>query len=295
MIKHFLNNDKVFDTIVNIFVFCILVFTLYPIYFVLIASFSDPVMVANGDIILYPKGINVEGFSYILKDIRIWRGYYNTFMYTFFGTLLALLITIPAGYALSRKDLKGKKSIMLFMVITMYFNGGLIPTYLVVKSLGLIDTPYVLIILGSFSVFNLIITRTYYISTLPLELQEAAEIDGCTIPKYFMVVVVPLSKPIIAIMALYYAVSHWNSFFNALIYVNNIRLYPLQLILRDILITGQTVDVTTTDPEVVERLKRIAQTIKYGVIIVSSLPVLVMYPFVQKYFVKGVMIGSLKQ
>lgn len=295
MIRKFLNNNKTFDIVVIVLVTLILIFTFYPLYFVVIASFSDPTMVANGEVMFWPKGINFEGYEYIFQDKRIWLGYYNSIRYALFGTLLALFITIPAGYALSRRDMKGKKVIMMFMIVTMYFHGGLIPTYLVVKALGLVDTPFVLMILGSFSVFNLIITRTFYTSSLPHELQEAAEIDGCTIPQYFFHVVLPLSKPIIAIIALYYAVGHWNSFFNSLIYVTNTKLYPLQLILRDILISGQIVDVSTSDPEVIERLRQIAKSIKYGVIIVSSLPVILMYPFVQKHFVKGVMIGSVKQ
>ena len=170
----------------------------------------------------------------------------------------------------------------------------MIPTYLVVKGLHLVDTPYVLMIMGSFSVFNLILCRTFFINTLPIELQEAAEIDGCNMFQYFIKIVLPLSKAIIAIMALYYAVGHWNSFFNGMIYVTNMKLYPLQVILRDILISGQSVDPSSMDPDALEIMKQIARTIKYGVMIVSSLPVLIMYPFVQKYFVKGVMIGSVK-
>lgn len=178
--------------------------------------------------------------------------------------------------------------------ISKFFSGGLIPTYLVVKGLHLVDTPYVLMIMGSFSVFNLILCRTFFINTLPIELQEAAEIDGCNMFQYFVKIVLPLSKAIIAIMALYYAVGHWNSFFNGMIYVTNMKLYPLQVILRDILISGQSVDPSSMDPDALEIMKQIARTIKYGVMIVSSLPVLIMYPFVQKYFVKGVMIGSVK-
>ena len=207
---------------------------------------------------------------------------------------MGLFITIPAGYALSRKDVVGRSIIMKLLLFTKFFSGGLIPTYLVVKRLHLVDTPYVLMILGSFSVFNLILCRTFFINTLPQELQEAAEIDGCSIFQYFIKIVLPLSKAIIAIMALYYAVGHWNAFFNGLIYVTNNKLYPLQVILRDILISGQSVDPSIIDPESLDLMKQIARTIKYGVIIVSSLPVLIMYPFVQKYFVKGVMIGSVK-
>ena len=267
---------------------------LYPLWFVIIASVSSPELVASGKVLLFPKGVTWEGYRYILSDRRIWTGYYNTIRYTLFGTLIALFLTIPAGYALSRPDMAGRGVVMKLLIITKYFSGGLIPTYLIVKGLHLTDTPYVLMILGSFSVFNLILCRTFFVNTLPLELQEAAEIDGCNMFQYFMRVVIPLSKAIIAIMVLYYAVGHWNSFFNALIYVNNNKLYPLQLILRDILITGQSVDPSVTDPESIELMKEIARTIKYGVIIVSSLPVLVLYPFVQKYFVKGVMIGSVK-
>lgn len=287
-------SDIVFLSIVYGTVILISIVILYPLWFVIIASISDPNLVATGEVLLLPKGITFEGFKYIFRDPRIWSGYYNTIRYTVVGTILALFITVPAGYALSRTDMMGRGIIMKLLIVTKYFSGGLIPTYLVVKSLGLVNTPYVLMILGSFSVFNLILCRTYFLNTMPIELQEAAEIDGCGIFQYFMKVVIPLSKSIIAIMVLYYAVGHWNSFFNGLIYVTDSDLYPLQLILRDILITGQSVDPATVDPESLELMKQIARTIQYGVIIVSSLPVLVLYPFVQKHFVKGVMIGSVK-
>lgn len=249
---------------------------------------------ASGEVLFWPKGVTLEGYKYIFRDKRIWTGYRNTLLYTGVGTILGLFITIPAGYALSRKDMVGSSIIMKLLLFTKYFSGGLIPTYLVVKGLHLVDTPYVLMIMGSFSVFNLILCRTFFINTLPLELQEAAEIDGCGIFQYFIKIVLPLSKAIIAIMALYYAVGHWNSFFNGLIYVTDSKLYPLQVILRDILISGQSIDPSIMDPESLELMKQIARTIKYGVIIVSSLPVLMMYPFVQKHFVKGVMVGSVK-
>lgn len=287
-------SDRLFLFIVYTTVALISIMILYPLWFVIIASISDPNLVATGEVLLLPKGITFEGFKYIFRDPRIWSGYYNTIRYTVVGTMLALFITIPAGYALSRTDMKGRGIIMKLLIVTKYFSGGLIPTYLVVDALGLVNTPYVLMILGSFSVFNLILCRTYFLNTMPIELQEAAEIDGCGIFQYFMKIVIPLSKSIIAIMVLYYAVGHWNSFFNGLVYVTDSDLYPLQLILRDILITGQSVDPSTVDPESLELMKQIARTIQYGVIIVSSLPVLVLYPFVQKHFVKGVMIGSVK-
>lgn len=286
--------DLIFLTIVHFTVLVISVVILYALWFVVIASISNPNLVASGEVLFWPKGVTFEGYKYILRDKRIWTGYRNTILYTIVGTLLGLFITIPAGYALSRKDVVGRSIIMKLLLFTKFFSGGLIPTYLVVKKLHLVDTPYVLMILGSFSVFNLILCRTFFINTLPQELQEAAEIDGCSIFQYFIKIVLPLSKAIIAIMALYYAVGHWNAFFNGLIYVTNNKLYPLQVILRDILISGQSVDPSIIDPESLDLMKQIARTIKYGVIIVSSLPVLIMYPFVQKYFVKGVMIGSVK-
>ncbi len=293
-LKRMSKSDRLFLFIVYTTVALISIMILYPLWFVIIASISDPNMVATGEVLFLPKGVTFEGFKYIFRDTRIWTGYYNTIRYTVVGTMIALFITIPAGYALSRTDMKGRGIIMKLLIVTKYFSGGLIPTYLVVDALGLVNTPYVLMILGSFSVFNLILCRTYFLNTMPIELQEAAEIDGCGIFQYFMKIVIPLSKSIIAIMVLYYAVGHWNSFFNGLVYVTDSDLYPLQLILRDILITGQSVDPSTVDPESLELMKQIARTIQYGVIIVSSLPVLVLYPFVQKHFVKGVMIGSVK-
>jgi len=284
--------DTVFDIVVMVLLSFILLLTFYPLYFITIASISDPNAVMSGKTLLWPVDINLKGYEMILNDTRILTGYYNTVRYTLFGTLVGLFITIPAGYALSIKTLPGINFITKLMVFTMYFSGGLIPTYLVVRGLGLINTPYVLMIVGSFSVFNTIITRTYFVSTLPAELSEAAEIDGCSPEKYFVLIVLPLSKPIIAVIALYYAVGHWNSFFSALIYVNRQALYPLQLVLRDILVNANTINVD--DWETQMELQNIAQTIRYGIIVVSSLPVIMIYPFLQRYFVRGIMIGAVK-
>ena len=288
-------SDKRFNMIVLTLVIIITIVIFYPLYFVVIASFSDPNLVANGQVLLFPKGITLEGYKYIFADRRIGTGYLNTFFYTIAGTALAVAITIPAAYALSRKDMLGRGLLMKIFVFTMYFNGGLIPMYLCINQLGLIDTPLVLVILGSFSTFNLIICRTFFESTIPIELQEAAEIDGCSIPRFFFSIVLPLSKAIIAIMVLYYAVGHWNDFFNALIYTNRPEYQPLQLIMREILLQGQAVNTSTVmSPEEMLRLEQIGRSIKYGAIIVSTVPMMVFYPFVQKYFVKGVMIGSIK-
>ena len=287
--------DRAFDTVVMFLLALACLSVLYPLYFVAIASISDPTAVTSGEALLYPVRINFKSYEMIFKDQRIWTGYGNTVLYTFFGTIFGLAVTIPSGYALSRKDMIGRGIILKLMVFTMYFQGGLIPTYLVVQKLQLINTRYVLIILGSFSVFNLIIARTFFETNIPRELQEAADIDGCSTQRFFFSVVLPLSKAIVAVIALYYAVAHWNSFFNALIYVSEEKLYPLQLILRDILLSSQTLAADgMSDPETIREMERIALSIKYGIIIVASVPVLALYPFLQKYFVKGVMIGSIK-
>lgn len=286
--------DRVTMIVINLILILIGLIVLYPLYFVVIASVSDPAAVNNGKALLYPVSPSLVGFRYIFNDNRILTGYQNTIIYTFFGTLFGLLLTTIGGYALSRSDMPGAGIIMRLAVFTMYFSGGLIPTYMVVKDLNLINTRLVLIILGSFSVYNLIVTRTFFLSKIPQEFREAASIDGCGNGRFFLSIVLPLSKEILAVIGLFYAVSHWNSFFNALIYVNDQKLYPLQLFLRDMLIVSQTLVGDNMNPEDLLELQKIAETIKYGVIIVSSLPVLVLYPFVQKYFVKGVMIGGIK-
>lgn len=292
--KMIFNSDTIFDIIITLIIIAVTLIILYPLYFVVIASISDPAMVASGNVILAPKGINYDGYWYIFRDHRIISGYKNTVIYAVLGTLLALLITIPAGYALSRKDLPFRNAIMKITLFTKFFSGGLIPTYLVINSLHLVNTRAIIIILGAFSVFNLILCRTFFVNTMSDELREAAEVDGCPTFTFFCKIVLPLSGSIIAIMVLYYAVAYWNSFFNALIYLSDANKYPLQMIMRDILITGQALQADVSDPDAYEQMLRIAQSIKYGVIIVSSLPVLVLYPFVQKHFVKGIMIGSLK-
>lgn len=293
------SSDRLFDFIVNVILIIILIITIYPLYFIVIASLSDPDAVNTGSMLLYPIGtkgklLNFEGYGRVFRDNRIWRGYYNTIIYTFFGTIAGVAATILAGYSISRKDLIGKGFITRIFVFTMYFGGGLIPTYMVVDKLHLINTPLVMIILGSVSVYNIIIAKSFFQSTIPAELQEAAFIDGCGNGRFFLKIVIPLSKSIIAVLTLYYAVGHWNAFFNALIYLNNEKLYPLQLILRDILIASQMLVSNETDMESIGEAQRIAESLKYAVIIVSTLPVLIIYPFLQKYFVKGVMIGSIK-
>jgi putative aldouronate transport system permease protein len=288
-------NEIIFDLIV--FVFCAFVFLIiaYPLYFVIIASVSDSTLVATGQVTLFPKGFSLFGYNEIFKDSRIWVGYRNTVVYTFLGTAVNLLFTLPAAYALSRPEFRARRFLMLAFVIIMFFNGGLIPTYLLMKGMHLTNTMWVFILPFSVNVFNLIITRTFFETAIPKELYEAAAMDGCTHFKYFMKVTLPLSKSVISVIGLYYLVAHWNDFFTALVYIRNNNLQPLQIVLRDILLSNQVfAGGAGTGGAAGGYAQRYADQVKYGVIIVSTLPVLVVYPFIQKYFEKGVMIGSIK-
>ncbi|QNK57902.1 carbohydrate ABC transporter permease [Paenibacillus sp. PAMC21692] len=289
-------SDILFNIIVTAIALVALLVTFYPLYFITIASISSPEDILSAKVIFKPSGVDFSAYQFIFEDERIWKGYANTILYTVCGTLFGVGVTTLAGYALSRQDLAGRGWLMKVMVFTMFFNGGLIPTYMVVKELNLLNTPFVLMILGSVWVYNIIISKTFFEQTIPKELLEAAFIDGCGNFRFFMSVVLPVSKSVIAVIALFYAVGHWNSYFNALIYVTERKLYPLQLILRDILVQGQTLPAPSdaSELEALAEKQRIAEVIKYGVVIVSSLPLLVIYPFLQRFFVKGVMIGSVK-
>ena len=289
--------DKIVNFL-NLFLLTVLfLVVLYPLIFIVSASFSDPQLVSTGKIYLLPKGFNIEGYVRIFRDKEIMIGYRNTIFYTVAGTLVNLALTLPAAYALSKKDLVGRNVIMFFMAITMYFSGGMIPTYLLVKSLNLLNTWVVLLIIGAVSTYNLIVARTFFITGVPHELEEAAIIDGCSQARTFLLIVLPVSKALIGVMALYYGVGHWNSFFSALIYITDRNKVPLQLVLREILIGEQMreemLEEAMNDEMQALRLQ-LATLIKYGVIVVSSAPVMVAYPFLQKYFNRGIMLGSLK-
>nr|WP_275422562.1 carbohydrate ABC transporter permease [Paenibacillus mucilaginosus] len=285
----------IFD-VLNYFVLsAIAIIVLYPLYFVFIASISNPTAVLNGEMWIWPKGITMEGYSRIIQEGSIWRGYQNTILYTSVGTAINVLLTVLAGYALSRKDLYGRNTIMVYLLITMFFSGGLIPTYLVIKKLHLINTMWALILPKAVSLFNIIIARSFFQDTIPVELLEAAKMDGCSDVTFFAKIVLPLSKAIIAVLALFYAVGYWNSFFDALIYLGDERMYPLQLVLRNLLvIQNELASQFVTDVESAEVQQRVASLLKYGVIVIASLPLLIVYPFIQRYFVQGVMIGSVK-
>ena len=277
--------DRIFYVVTRVLLAVFLVIVLYPIYFVVIASFSDSAYVNSGEFLFYPKGFTLLGYSQIFKTTRIWISYMNTLIYVVFGTMLGL----------SQKKLLGRNVIMGLLVFTMYFGGGLIPTYLVIKGIHLTNTRLLLVIMGSISVYNIILIRSFFAGTLPQELQDAAFIDGCGNGQYFFRIALPLSKAILSVIGLYIAVAHWNSYFNALIYVTDRAKQPLQLYLREVLLMAQsTSDLMESDPQAAALLNRMVEVIKYGIIVVSTVPIICVYPFLQKYFVKGVMIGSVK-
>ncbi len=291
--KHSCFQDKIFDNIVLIMLGGAFILTAYPLFFVLIASISDPNYVNAGEVFLYPKGFSLRAYEFVLQDSRIMTGYLNTIIYTVLGTLLSVTVTVCAAFALSRKELMFSRFFTWYFLFTMYFSGGLIPTYLQVRDLGLTNTRGAMIIVGAVGIWNLIVCRTFFRNTIPDELLEAASIDGCGMLRFFFQIVIPNAKPIIAIMVLYYAVGQWNEFFKALIYISKSELYPLQLILRDMLLASQTLAIDA-DPELIIEMTKQAESMKYAMIVVSSLPVLALYPFVQKFFVKGMMVGSVK-
>ena len=278
------------------------VIMLYPLIFVLSASFSDPKAVAGGEMLLLPVKPSLEGYRYLMQYKEIWVGYGNTIFYMIAGTLLNLAATLPCAYAMSRKDLKGRKYLMIYFMITMYFSGGMIPGYLNIKSLGLLDTRGVILINGLVSTFNLIVARTYFMTSIPWEIQEAAVIDGCNDFQIFGKIIFPLSKAITVVMTLYYGVGRWNSYFVEMIYLKDRNKFPLQLFLREILTKSTFAKTAMADgmsfsaEQMMALIKQAdtANMIKYGVIVLSALPMLIIYPFLQKYFEQGVMIGSVK-
>lgn len=290
--------DIAFDVVVIVLLTLILLIMIYPMYFILIASISDPGLVVSGKVFLYPRKVTMESYQMVFETKSIWTGYLNTVIYTVLGTMYNLCTLIPAAYVMSKKNLPGRGFFSMFFFITMYFGGGMIPTYLLMKNLGLLDTRWVLI-LGSVSCYNLIVARQYYQNSIPESLYEAARIDGASEFKCFFRIALPLSSSIIAVMTLFHAVGHWNSYYNALLYVHKADYYPLQLILREILLLNQNVleGAILDDPDAATwaiRRMWIAESMKYSIIFISCAPLLVAYPFVQKYFVKGVMVGSVK-
>jgi putative aldouronate transport system permease protein len=286
-------DDKIFNIFIYVVSSIIMLLVLYPLVFVVSASFSNPDLVINGKVLLFPKGFTIEPYKLVFKNPSIWTGYKNTILYMVLGTVINVIFTVMLAYPLSRRDLPARNVFMFLLAFTMYFNGGLIPTYLLVRDLHMENKIWAMVIPNAIATYNVIITRTFFQTNVPDELYEAAAIDGCSNIRMLTAIVLPISKAIIAINVLFYGVAHWNAYFNALIYLRKSQLYPLQLILREILILNQTEEMGSNSVGMGEKIM-LAESIKYSVIVVSSVPVLLMYPFVQKYFVKGVMIGAIK-
>lgn len=285
--------DRIFGAAVIILSILVFAIVAYPLWFVLIASVSNSNLVNLGKVTILPKDIRFYGYQQVFQDVRIWRGYLNTIIYVVLGTLLNMAVTMPAAYALSRPDFKGRGKIMFYFVFTMFFSGGLVPLYMTISSLGLISTRTILITIVAVNTYNLIIARTFIESSIPNDLYEAAVIDGCSHFKYFFKVVMPLSKAVVAVLVLYYAVFHWNDFFNALMFNSNNKFEPLQIVLRRILLLNEAF-ASGSGAVGGGYAQSSADQVKYAVIIVSTMPILCVYPFIQKYFEKGVMIGAVK-
>jgi len=286
--------DRAFNIVNYVMLSIVLVIVLYPLVYVVSASFSSSYAVLSGKVWLWPVDPSLDGYKAVFKNKNIVTGFQNTFFYTLAGTFINVVMTVLAAYPLSRKDFRGRNKFMLMFVFTMMFNGGLIPTYFVVKDLNMIDTVWAMLLPTALSVWNVIIMRTYFQTTIPGELLEASQIDGCNDFRFLLKIVVPLSGPIIAVIALFYAVGHWNQYFNAMIYLKDPQLYPLQLILRDILVQNEVRIDMLGDVKSAAARQGLRELLKYSLIVISSLPLMLVYPFVQKFFVKGVMIGSIK-
>lgn len=291
-VKHF-NQNTLFNILVYGITGILLLIIIYPIYFVVIASFSEPSAVAGGHVWLLPKGFTLDGYIELLKDTDIWIGYANTVLYTAVGTLIGLFVNISAAFALSRKDLVGRKFFSFLFVFTMFFNGGLIPTFLTIKQFHLYNTFSVMVLPFSVCAYYVIVARTFFQSSISADLWDAAQLDGCGNIEYFVKVVVPLSKAVISVIGLWTAVGLWNSYFNALIYLRDSWRYPLQIILRNILVAN-SMESAMGSGEAAQIALRLSNLLRYAVIIVSTVPIMCFYPFVQKHFNQGVMIGAVK-
>lgn len=293
MVKSRSAADLIFDAINMVLMTVIFVMIAYPLYYLLVASFTEPDVVRTGQLLLFPRQLYWEGYLKCFHYADIWIGYKNTFIYAIGGSVLALIVTLPTAYALSRNDMFLRTPIMLFFSFTMFFGGGLIPNYLLMKDLNIYNTMWVMILPGCVSVWNLIICRSFFSANIEQSLLDAARIDGCNDFQFFFKIVLPISKTIMAVMLLFYASSKWNAYFDAMIYLRNRALFPLQLVLKGLL---HSVDINNMmdDMEAFAQMEKLVDQLKYCIIVISIAPMMLFYPFVQKYFVKGVMVGSLK-
>lgn len=287
-------DDRIFYIVVYVILGLLTLITLYPLIYIVSASFSDPFSVLAGKVVFFPVGFSLEGYNRIFSNDRVLTGFVNSIFYTTAGTAVNIVMTVLAAYPLSRKELKGGSVVMVLFTFTMIFNAGMIPNYVLMKDLHLLDTRWVMILPAAISAYNMIIARTFFSANIPRELLEAAQMDGCSDFKFLLSIVIPLSKAILAVLVMFYATVHWNSYFNAFLYLSSDELYPLQIILRDILITAQTAASDTSDAESALEIQGLAESMKYSLMIVSTIPMMCIYPFAQKYFTQGVMIGSIK-
>ena len=285
--------DKIFTTVNVIIMIFVCLIIVYPLYYVVLASITDPVIVSSGKLLLYPESMYLEGYKTTLGYKPLWIGYWNTIRYTVVGTIVSLICTIPAGYALSRKDLFGRKPIMFLFTFTMFFSGGIVPLFLTVKNLHIYNTIWAMVLPVAVSAYNLIVCRSFFESGVPDELLEAAQLDGCSDFGFFFRIAIPISSTIIAVMTLFYATAMWNQFFNSLMFLQDEDMMPLQVILRNLVLMNQSNQMGSSAAEAVMKQK-LADQLKYCVVVVSAFPLLCVYPFVQKYFAKGVTIGAVK-
>ena len=287
-------DDKIFDAVVMLIVSFVFIIMLYPLIYIVSASFSSARAVSTGRVFLWPVDPSLEGYRAVFENKDILGGYINTIFYTCFGTFINIAVTMMAAYPLARVDFKARGVLSFVFTFTMLFSGGMVPTYLVIKQLGMINTVWAMVLPGALSVYNMIVARSFIQSNIPHELLQAAQIDGCSDARYFFAMVLPLSKTVIAVITLFYAVTHWNAFFNAFLYLNDRSKYPLQIILKEILVSSKIDANMVIDEELMAAKQGLAELLKFSLIIVATAPILCVYPFIQKYFVKGVMIGSVK-
>ena len=293
--------DKIYLGFIYLYVMGALIITLYPLIYILSASISTPAYVNSGEMWLWPRGVTWEGYQIIMSNDFIWRGYFNTIFYTLFGTLINLAVTLPVAYSLSRPEFYGKKWFLIFLTVPMFIGGGIIPFFLLLQQLNMFNTVWALVLPGATGLFNIVMTRTFFQQTIPRAMEEAAIIDGANDFAIFFRIILPLSGPIIAVMALFFGVAHWNNWFNAMLFISDRSAWPLQMVLREILVQqdltsmpDSAMGMDASAAQLIMMRQQMAQVIRYGVIVVSTLPVILVYPFLQKYFVKGVMIGSVK-
>jgi len=285
--------DKVFLFCIYAILTLVLIVVMYPLIYIISSSISSPAAVTSGQVWLWPVDISFQGFKVLFQTPEVMTGYGNSLLYTSAGTFISVCLTIMIAYPLSKTTFFGRKVLMMLVTFTMIFSGGLIPTYMVVREVGLIDTRWALLIPNAIWVWQVIIARSFFQSSIPTELSESSEIDGCSDLRFLWSIVIPLSMPIIAVLILMYAVGQWNAYFDALIYLKSADLFPLQLILRSIIIQNNTPTMLNDAMKMVER-QQLAELLKYSLIVVATLPVLIIYPFVQRYFVQGMLVGSVK-